>query len=261
MSVVAAGGGRAHRIGVVRGRHVDWQPLVSGRPRCDPPAGSKLVLRTSEVTITHRTDDESDDAYMACWRGRGVLRLLDTASRYDDLGVKRAFGFAAAGHYVAFEESFYNEDAGTTYSVLGFNLARGRFIDDLAGETVPLGWDDLSSSPTEIDTAFQIDSLLVGPGGAVAWLSHTTGFTATTTSTGSTTTTAGATTTIETTTVFKSNPSTRYEVDLHDSRGRRVLDSAVQSGASAPLAGLQLSGTTVTWLDDGQQRSAAADHG
>ncbi|MDQ2760502.1 MAG: hypothetical protein M3Y17_08750 [Actinomycetota bacterium] len=255
VSVIAARGGIARRLGHVRGHHVDWQPLVPGLPRCELPARSRVLMRTPEVTITDTRDHAGHVAYMACDRRRGILRLLDTS--YELYGFRHVFGFASAGRYVAFQVATYVVGEGTSYDVVAYDLARGQLFDDAAGHTDPSGDGTLGLTSQIVNTGLRIDSLLVGASGAVTWLTQTRGYASRTSSTTSTTTSAsGATITTVTTTTMDSNPTTSYTISAHDSHGRRVLDSAVQTGPAPPIAALHESGQTASWLHDGQPRSA-----
>lgn len=251
-SLVPAGGGAGRRITRLRARHLDWQPIVAGPPRCDPPTASKIVIQTPELTVTHRTDEQGNTPYMACWGERGLLRFLGKGYSFEALSLRRVFGFALAGHDLAFQISDSSEGEATTVYVAAFDLARGQLFADRAGYVDGTQPFDASS----VHTGFGIESLLASPNGAAAWLSQATGYTSSTTTTTSTATSAGAKTTTTTDTTFNSNPSTTYEITAHDRLGRRQLDSASQTGSTSPLSGLRLSGNVISWRHDGVPRRA-----
>jgi len=262
VSIIDSAGGSSHRVGHLRAAHLSWQPIVRGRPRCVLPAATTGITDTTtslvrgDVTVTYRDDANSDFIYMGCWRARGVLRLIDSGID-DGYSTDEDFGFQASGPYVAFETLMNGDHYGDTpnvYGVVGFDLASGRRLFD-DGDA---GYVDGSSpvDPALTHTHFKVDSLVIGPTGAVAWISDATTFATTETTTTTTSTGTGGTSTTSTTTTTVYDPVTTYQVTVNDGDGTRVLDSAVQAAPGAPLAGLSVSGSMFSWLDDGEPRSS-----
>lgn len=272
LRIVAAGGGRARRVGGVRATHVSWQPVVRGSAGCRLPsasgpfthlvpgarsfAASHPITRGSDVAVTERSDSSDDFAYLGCLRSSGLLRLIYSGNN-DGYQTDEAFAFRTRGPYVAFQTVKNGDHYGDTpneYGLVAFDLARGRrLFDDRTGYV-----DGSSpSQPPVTDTAFAVDALVIAPSGAVGWISHATSFTTTMTTTTATSTASTGTSTTTSSMTTVTDPVTRYEVTVHDHGGRRVLDSAVKTGTGPPLDGLRLSDGTIGWRHDGEPHRAA----
>lgn len=215
------------------------------------------MTRRGNTIVTERNDPGRDIvAYMGCVRPRGPLRLIATASN-DGFETDDVFGFALNGPYVAYQRHTRGDgrilDLPDVYYVTGFDLATGRQTFSAQSGYVD---GTTPSQPPVTHTAFAVQALVAGATGAVAWLSYATSFRTTVTSTTSTSTTPAGTTTTTSTTTTQQDPATTYEITVHDGLGARVLDSADRAGARPPITGLRIAGATVTWLHDGQPRSA-----
>ena len=239
LSVVPSGGGRVRRVGHVRGRYVDWQPIPSQPPAaCTAPPGSTTVGTSSTGVITADSAPvpgyaETAPAYMGCLLSTGRERLL---ARYDFQSIDSASSasdFVIAGNFAAFIEDDSDPHYGGSSEVVHvFDLDNGAESNSLGGETVECG-----------DYSYDCNS------GAGQLVLNADGFSAVHTI--STQFGGPAPDTAETT----------DGIVASDSSGVHIEDTASEAGSgfslgTPSLTDLQLSGDTLTWLHAGSPRSA-----
>lgn len=238
LAVVLAGGGQVQRVGRLRAAGVDWQPRVSGPPRCNPPAGAEAIDRQGPTTVLETTNVDGEIAYLACRRSSGVLRRITTG--FDDAYQQEiATRFGSYGAYVAVAKLLNFDHYSTSpvhYSVEIFDVRRGRRVFNT--EAGSFGGRGLAVRPFTV--GFRIRTLRAGPHASAAWLTRTDTSDDFQCSSGAT-----------------SAPVTQtYAIVAHDRTGTRQLDSVVQSGEAPPLADLRVTGGQVTWTHERQPRSA-----
>jgi WD40-like Beta Propeller Repeat len=158
VAVIAAAGGRPHRVGSVRGTALDWQPVAdSARPACEPPRGSTVLASNREAVVFSR----GGLVFYGCLKSLGRTRLLlngetGYAQLHDALIAVRLAGRFAA---IASEDGKPPDlsDNATLY-----DLSSGK-VTSLADFSVP--------GP---GVEYGLDSLAVDSSGFAAWRETTT---------------------------------------------------------------------------------------
>jgi hypothetical protein len=239
LSLVRATGGKVRRVGGVRGRTVDWQPLpATAPPPCLTPPGATTVAgsETAIITATHANSSyypfPPGSAVMACLRGDGRERLISSSTSppyyYVGFGPTQV---ALAAPYAAFAETVDNTHDQYMVSVINlYDLRTGLIVRHRGGQVATCG-----SSPPCTST---VDQLVLG---------------------------SDAVSAVHTTVRDASCPvppgpncgNTVEQIEASDSTGVHTLDSASEpDGSPAQLTNLGLTGDTVTWEDNGIPHSA-----
>jgi hypothetical protein len=236
LSVIRAAGGRARRVGGVAGRTVDWQPLPSPPAApCVTPPGS-TVLAASNAAIITASHGRSPfypyppgSATMGCLRADGRERLLssDLFPSYETAG--GLTGVALAGPYVAFAGNTFNSHDGTWISFVDLSdLRTGLDVSHRGHEgfTCP-----------GLPCATNVDQLVLGSDAVSAV--HV----AVQDANCGTSQDPNCRTTLE-------------QIQASDSTGVHTLDSVSEPDhPPAALTNLVLTRDTLTWDDNGTQRS------
>jgi hypothetical protein len=134
IEVVSSAGGRARRVGRVRGLAVDWQPLPPHPAACVPPPGAKMLAQSPEAVVTTETGPNPPDApdlpttaVMGCLAGNGRERLLlNSGSNYINGATAypmASLGGAYAGVVVDNYDDHYYGDAAKTLDVFDLRTA------------------------------------------------------------------------------------------------------------------------------------------
>ena len=238
LSLVRVTGGRVQHVGGVRGLTVDWQPLRATPPaRCRNPSGSTVVASSDAAIITASYGQAPfypyapSSAEMGCLRAEGREWVLAASL---NPGYSTGFGpseVALAGPYVAFAgTAFDTHDQSMHSTVTLYDLRTGVSVLDRGGEVATCG-----SSPPCAST---VDQLVLGSNAVSAV--HTT------VRDGSCTPTQPP-----------NCMHTVEQIEASDSTGLHTLDSVSEpDGSPTELNNLALTGDTVTWTDNGTQRSA-----
>jgi hypothetical protein len=153
VAVIAVRGGRARKVGSVRGTALDWQPIpTSAKPVCKPPAGATVVASNREAVVF----SPRRFVFSGCLRAFGSTHvLLDTTKVgyfYALIAVRLAGRFAALEP--EYDSPQYVSEGATLY-----DLSSGR-ATDLAG--VSWAWN---GGPT----VYGLDSLVLDSSGFTAW--------------------------------------------------------------------------------------------
>ncbi len=240
LRLIPAAGGRVRKVGDVAGSTVDWQPLPATPPgRCVTPPGSTVVASSDAAIITASAGESpyypypAGSAYMGCLRADGRERLLSSATQLSYSAVVGPTLVALAAPYAAFASTSANgHDQTMASSVDVFDLRTGRRASS---------WDAEGSTcvdPSSPLCGSTIDQLVLG---------------------------SDAVNAVHTTVrgpicgpVPPPNCSDTFEtIQASDSIGVHTLDSASEpDGSPAALTHLALTGDTLTWDDNGTQRSA-----
>jgi hypothetical protein len=238
LSLVSATGGTVRRVGRVTGRSVDWQPLPAKPPaRCLTPSGSTVVASSDSaiITLDHGQSPDSTipaGAYMGCLRAVGRERLLLTAASTEHSTVNGVVP-AVAGPYAALAINGGDTHDGMLGSGVSiYDLRTGASVPDRGGEGSTCAYQ---SSPPCAST---IDQVVLGSDAVSAV--HMTVHDATCEP------------------VQQHNcRRTVEQIQASDSTGVHTLDSVTETdGSPAALTDLVLTGDTLTWEDNGTQKSA-----
>ena len=228
--VVSASGGRARRVGRVRGVAVDWQPMpkasVAG---CHAPPGSSIVASSPSAIVTGDANPASS-AYMGCLRADGRERLLEEFGGNNLDNSSGVSTEAVAGDYAALVNDTSDPHyGGSSYTVAVFDLRTGAQVPDRGGESV--GCPDFQDT-----CGSNIEQVVVGSNGVSAALTIVYNGDA-----------CPASTPI----------CTIEQILASDSTGVHRLDAVSQPGDGlSSLTGLSLSGYALTWDHAGTPRSA-----
>jgi hypothetical protein len=228
LSIVRASGGRVRRLGDLKGRTVDWQPLPAKPPAaCMTPPGSTVAASGDSGIITADSAPLppfgsytfTAGAYMGCLSADGRPRLL---ARYDIQNIDSetsASEAVVAGPYAAFVVNQLDiHYGGNTNKVEVFDLRTGAMVPDRGGES-----DGCPGSCS-------IDRPVLGSDGVSA--AHTL-------------------------VPVGSCNCTDEQIQASDSTGVHTLDSVSTPQGSVPaLTNLTLTGDTLTWEHNGTPQSA-----
>ncbi len=174
---------------------------------CRPGSGTITIAHSRYARLF---EDEHTDAYYACLYSDGHARDLSDNEHYQYALVR------FAGPYVAFVQSI--ESVESDVGVVNLRTGRAHYYQELV-------------APIEASVCPEVGSLVLSPGGAVAWIA--TNF-------------LGGVCGPE-------HPRPTIEVRLADRYGQRVLDG----GQGIVPTSLRLSGSTLEWIDAGRARSVA----
>jgi hypothetical protein len=233
LSVVRSTGGRVRRVGRVRGRSVDWQPITDQHPQCAPAPGSGTAASSDDGIVSADSGPTPIDsgfnavAYMGCLLSTGHERLL---TRYDFQSIDSV----TSGNFAALSENSTDDHyGGSSETVRVFDLGTGAESQTLGGEQAAC--PDYDGYGCNSDA----DQLVLNADGF----------------------TAVHTTVAELGATGASGGQVTEQILAVDSTGTHVEDTVTQSVsgpllALASLTNLQLSGDTLTWLHDVSPRSA-----
>lgn len=217
LSVVAAAGGRPRRVGNVRGKSVDWQPLprrpVAG---CATPPGSE-VLVSSPTAIVTVDRVGGPPVYLGCLHADGRERFLGFGGDEDQASL--------AGNYAALANYSYDQHYGGSSSTVAV-------FDLRSGAETPLGGEIASCDFGDITCGSSLDQLVLNADGLSA--AHTAVITPD----------------------YCPN-CTVEEIVASDHTGVHTLDTVTRSPTEPPaLTDLTINGDTLTWSHNGAPKSA-----
>lgn len=215
LSVVRASGAHVRRVGRVRGRTVDWQPLPAKQPAaCLTPPGT-TVLASSDTAIVNLDSQlgvygAGPWAVMDCVRADGRERVF--ASGFDNRNGASVSGAVLAGTLAALEvvPSCGTSTFRSAPSITVYDLQTGGASDYYG--------NGLSGTCMYEGVPPSIDPLLLNANGFAAWL------------------------------VTQSNDA--QQLYAHDSQGTSIVDSA-PAGSGAAIGNVQLTSDQLTWTHDG----------
>jgi hypothetical protein len=235
LEVISSAGGRPRRVGNTRAVAVDWQPVMPHPKVCNPPPGSKVLVRSRGAVITSNSapppavDTFDSQAVMGCLRSDGRERLLE---KFDNNNFVNSEGLGATpvlnGAFVALEVGAVSLRYGGSHDHLAvFDLRTG--AERTGSTTVGVSCDASLTTPNPCG----ISSFVLAKDGAYA--AETQAYSA-----------CGATS------------CWNEAIVVHDSGGTRTLDSStgISAATTPPLTGLRLNGNTLTWEHAGAPRTA-----
>jgi hypothetical protein len=184
-------------------------PAGSAAASCGPAAAKTLA-----VDRTARVYESAGEVYGCATASRRSYRLGASARSIRE---GRAGPIALAGTDVAYGYTVYGVDT-ISAQVLVRDLTTGKQLRS----------EPATTAPARVEFVESVDSVVVKPDGAVAWIGE-----------------SGSVT----------GGPTNTEVDRADARGLAKLDS----GGSIDVHSLRLHGGTVTWRHSGNSRSASLE--
>jgi hypothetical protein len=161
VSVMTTSGGHRRRVGSVRGRSVDWQPLPRGPAPCADGNGA-IVSQTTTTLLRQTlsgTDADGRVGWNGCLRAVGVPRHLGGGPSFGGCYYSLTLaGARVAGRFAALNVATCDHEAECNPSIVGGLADLG------GGPPVTLGVAGCTAglSPTEVDTS-----------GFTAWLQTT----------------------------------------------------------------------------------------
>ncbi len=171
--MVAVRGGPSRRVGRVRGRSVDWQPVLPFGA-CTPPPGSRVVASSSTAVVSAPDNaGEGNVGWYGCLRAVGQRRLLTSTSNDCSYGYCTSLVHVSlTGRYAALEFTFFEKASTYNYTIDVYDVGTGNAVSSVAPTEICADLFAEAGENCGIDS-FGLDSLVLDSSGFTAW--HTTG--------------------------------------------------------------------------------------